>query len=72
MIRVLNIISDTNIGGGGRSLLSYLQYYDRGRYKNMAILLNGTDIYSGYGYHRYGRHYGYRYSAAADGSYYAD
>ena len=48
------------------------EYYDRGRYKNMAILLNGTDIYSGYGYHRYGRHYGYRYSAAADGSYYAD
>ena len=38
----------------------------------MAILLNGTDIYSGYGYHRYGRHYGYRYSSAADGSYYAD
>ena len=32
LIRVLQIISDTNIGGGGRSLLSYLQYYDRSRF----------------------------------------
>lgn len=37
------------------------EYYDRKRYKNMAILLNGTDIRSGYGYHRYGYHYGYHY-----------
>ncbi len=35
------------------------EYYDQNRYKNMAILLNGTDIHSGYGYHRYGYHYGY-------------
>jgi len=35
------------------------EYYDSKRYKNMAILLNGTDIHSGYGYHRYGYHYGY-------------
>lgn len=35
------------------------EYYDQNRYKNMAILLNGTDINSGYGYHRYGYHYGY-------------
>lgn len=34
-------------------------YYDQNRYNNMAILLNGTDINSGYGYHRYGYHYGY-------------
>ena len=26
MIRVLNIISDTNIGGAGRVLLNYLRY----------------------------------------------
>ena len=26
MIRVLNIISDTNIGGAGRVLINYLQY----------------------------------------------
>lgn len=37
------------------------EYYDQGRYRNMAILLNGTDIHSGYGYHRYGYHYGYHY-----------
>ena len=35
------------------------EYYDESRYKNMAVLLNGTDINSGYGYHRYGYHYGY-------------
>ena len=35
------------------------EYYDQNRYKNMAILLNATDIRSGYGYHRYGYHYGY-------------
>ncbi len=29
MIRVLNIISDTNIGGAGRVLLNYLKYADR-------------------------------------------
>lgn len=34
-------------------------YYDTGRYRNMAILLNATDINSGYGYQRYGYHYGY-------------
>lgn len=39
------------------------EYYDRKRYKNMAILLNGTDIHSGYGYHRYGYHYGYHYGS---------
>lgn len=35
------------------------EYYDQNRYRNMAILLNDTDINSGYGYHRYGYHYGY-------------
>ena len=29
MIRVLNIISDTNIGGAGRVILNYLSYADR-------------------------------------------
>lgn len=28
MIRVLNIISDTNIGGAGRVILNYLSYAD--------------------------------------------
>lgn len=45
------------------------EYYDQNRYRNMAILLNGTDIHSGYGYHRYGYHYGYRYGNYGAGYY---
>lgn len=45
------------------------EYYDQNRYRNMAILLNGTDIRSGYGYHRYGYHYGYRYGNYGAGYY---
>ena len=33
MTRVLNIISDSNIGGAGRVLLNYLQYADRAHYE---------------------------------------
>lgn len=36
-------------------------YFDKGRYKNLAIILNGTDLRAGYSYHRYGYHYGYGY-----------
>ena len=38
MIRVLEIISDTNIGGGGRSLLNYLEFYDRTRFECAVVL----------------------------------
>lgn len=38
MISVVEIISDTNIGGGGRSLLNYLSCYDRSQFKVMVIL----------------------------------
>lgn len=38
MISILHIITDTNIGGGGRSLLSYLQSYDRTRYQVQVAL----------------------------------
>ncbi|RJQ29375.1 MAG: glycosyltransferase family 1 protein [Peptococcaceae bacterium] len=31
MLRVLQVISDTNIGGAGRHLLAFLQYHDRSR-----------------------------------------
>ncbi|MDD3654735.1 MAG: glycosyltransferase family 4 protein [Desulfotomaculaceae bacterium] len=31
MLRVLHIISDTNIGGAGRHLLTFLEHYDRAR-----------------------------------------
>ena len=33
VIRVLNVISDTNIGGAGRVILNYLRYADRKRFE---------------------------------------
>ena len=38
MIRVMEIISDTNIGGGGMSLLNYLSFYDRSRFSLSVVL----------------------------------
>ena len=38
MIRVLNIISDTNIGGAGRVLLNYLRYSDRAQFETWVAL----------------------------------
>jgi glycosyltransferase involved in cell wall biosynthesis len=42
MIRVLNIISDTNIGGAGRVLTNYLQYCDRGAFEPSVALPRGS------------------------------
>ena len=42
MIKVLNIISDTNIGGAGRLLLNYLRYTDRSRFETLAALPRGS------------------------------
>ena len=42
MIRVLNIISDTNIGGAGRVLINYLQYADRGQFDTSVALPRGS------------------------------
>ena len=38
MIRVLNAISDTNIGGAGRVIVNYLRYSDRSRFETWAAL----------------------------------
>ena len=38
MIRVLQIISDTNLGGGGHSLLNYLRYRDRERVEVLVVM----------------------------------
>ena len=38
MIRVMNIISDTNIGGAGRVLLNYLRYSDRTQFETWVAL----------------------------------
>ena len=42
MIRVLNVISDSNIGGAGRVLLNYLQYADRNRFETMIAVPRGS------------------------------
>ena len=38
MIRVLNIISDTNIGGAGRVILNYLRYTDRDQFETLVAV----------------------------------
>ncbi|MDO4173601.1 MAG: glycosyltransferase [Eubacteriales bacterium] len=43
-LRVLNIISDTNIGGAGRCLINFLKYYDRARYDVGIILPKGSEL----------------------------
>ena len=42
MIRVLNIISDTNIGGAGRVLLNYLKYADRTSFETHVAVPRGS------------------------------
>jgi len=42
--RVLHIISDTNIGGGGRALLNYLQFADRTRFSLCVALPQGSAL----------------------------
>lgn len=42
MIKVLNIISDTNIGGAGRVILNYLRCADRERFQTMAAAPRGS------------------------------
>lgn len=42
MIRVLNIISDSNIGGAGRVLLNYLQYADKTRFETLIAVPRGS------------------------------
>lgn len=41
MIRVLNIISDTNIGGAGRVILNYLYCADKSRFETLVALPRG-------------------------------
>lgn len=42
MIKVLNIISDTNIGGAGRVLLNYMQSSDRANFDTAVVLPRGS------------------------------
>lgn len=42
-------------------LTTVQNYFETNRYKNLALILNATDLRAGYSYHRYGYHYGYGY-----------
>ena len=42
MIKVLNIITDSNIGGAGRCLINYLRYCDRSNFEVKVILPRGS------------------------------
>lgn len=44
MIRVLNIISDTNIGGAGRTIINYLKYADRSRFDIAVAMPRGSAL----------------------------
>jgi len=44
MIKVLNVISDTNIGGAGRVLLNYLKYADREAFDVSVALPRGSAL----------------------------
>jgi len=42
MIRVLNIISDSNIGGAGKCVLTFLKYFDRKRFSVKVVVPRGS------------------------------
>lgn len=44
MIRVINVISDTNIGGAGKILLSFLKNYDPSRFQIEVVLPRGSQL----------------------------
>jgi glycosyltransferase involved in cell wall biosynthesis len=42
LIKVIHVISDTNIGGAGKILLTFLENYDRGRFDIEVLLPKGS------------------------------
>lgn len=44
MIKVLQVVSDTNIGGAGRYLLNYLKYYDRENFSVYVVVPEGSKL----------------------------
>lgn len=44
MIKVLNVISDANIGGAGRCVLNFLKYYDRSKYEVSVALPQDSQL----------------------------
>ncbi len=44
MIRVLNILTDSNIGGAGRLLVNYLRNFDRSEFESAVVLPAGSAL----------------------------
>ncbi len=44
MIKVLNILTDSNIGGAGKYLLNYLRHYDRSQFSVTVVLPKGSAL----------------------------
>lgn len=44
MIRVYQVISDTNIGGAGRYLLNYVKYFDRRKYQVTVLIPENSQL----------------------------
>lgn len=44
MLKVMNIISDTNIGGAGRVLINYLKYRDKENFDVSVALPRGSKL----------------------------
>lgn len=44
MIQVLNILTDSNIGGAGRCLINYLKYCDRTKFSVKVVLPRGSQL----------------------------
>ncbi len=44
MIKIVQVVSDTNIGGAGRYLLNYLKHFDRNKYSVTVIIPEGSQL----------------------------
>ena len=44
MIKVMNIISDTNIGGAGKCIINFSKNYDSKNYEIVVVLPKGSDL----------------------------
>lgn len=42
MIKVINVISDSNIGGAGKCILTFLKYYDKSRFDLKVVIPTGS------------------------------
>jgi len=44
MIRVLQILTDSNIGGAGRLLVNYLHNFDKNAFEMLVVLPKGAEL----------------------------